>query len=57
MTVNFLIRWSKKWRKIAASIPSNDKRFERAVKNLRWINIELSQIEKTLRKAPAPKHY
>lgn len=54
MTVNFLIRWSKKWRKIAASIPSNDKRFERAVKNLRWINIELSQIEKTLRKNKWP---
>jgi riboflavin synthase alpha subunit len=50
MTVNFLIRWARKWRTIAASIPSNDKRFDRAIKNLRWINIQLSEMEATLRK-------
>ena len=44
MTVNFLIKWAKKWRKIAASTPSNDVIFERAIKNLRWINDELKQI-------------
>jgi hypothetical protein len=47
MTVNFLIRWARKWRTIAASIPSNDKRFDRAIKNLRWINIQLSEMEAT----------
>lgn len=54
MTIDFLRRWAKRWRKIAASIPSNDKRFDRAIKNLRWIHFELTNIEAALRKNKWP---